>query len=157
NCKPLSTSINGNKIGEIDLTNMLTIFDEEEEDDIVDLDEESDLITTANGGKFKLSQPQNTDNLVEKDAPLDSSLIAMLLDSHCKLITKLDNWERNKTISLLQEKYNSLCVENENITDLPNEAPKENQMQLYSIMFGSDIALVKNEMDEYLKINQLGY
>ncbi|CAG8817131.1 2488_t:CDS:2, partial [Dentiscutata erythropus] len=111
NCKPLLTSITGNEIDEIDLTNMLTIFDEEKEDDIVDLDEESDLITTANG-------------------------------------------ERNKAISLLREKYNSLCVENENITNLPNEAPKENQMQLFSIIFGSDIALVKNEVDKYLKNNQ---
>ncbi|CAG8731181.1 16016_t:CDS:2, partial [Dentiscutata erythropus] len=75
NCEPLLTSISGNEIDEIDLTNMLTIFDEEEEDDIVDLNEESDLITTIN-----------------------------------------------------REKYNSLCVENKNITDLPNEVPKKNQM-----------------------------
>ncbi|CAG8496861.1 4013_t:CDS:2 [Gigaspora margarita] len=105
NCELLLTSINIdeiNKNDEIDLTNMLTIFDEEEEDNIVNLDEESD------------SQPQNTNNLVEKikrnlhkalnhywDAPPDHSLITMLLDPCCKFITKLDNWEYNKAISLL--------------------------------------------------------
>ncbi|CAG8676821.1 36323_t:CDS:2, partial [Gigaspora margarita] len=105
-----------------------------EEDNIVNLDEESD------------SQPQNTNNLVEKikrnlhkplnhywDAPLDHSL---LLDPYfCK--------------------YNSLCIENENITDLPNNEPNKKQMQLFSIMFGSDITQVKNEIDEYLTINQV--
>ncbi|CAG8531706.1 18637_t:CDS:2, partial [Racocetra persica] len=45
NCTPLSMSIS-NK--ELDLTNMLTIFDEEEEN-IVDVDEELEIIITANG------------------------------------------------------------------------------------------------------------
>ncbi|CAG8851156.1 38320_t:CDS:2, partial [Gigaspora margarita] len=70
-------------------------------------------------------------------------------------MTKLNNWEYNKAISLLQEKYNLLCIENENITDLPNNKPNKNQMQLFSIIFVSDITQVKNEIDEYLKINQL--
>ncbi|CAG8772630.1 2846_t:CDS:1 [Dentiscutata erythropus] len=96
---------------ELYLTNMSTIFDEE---NIVDEDEELEIIITANRGKFKLSQPQNTDNLVEKvkeslykaldyywDAPLDCSLIAMLLDLCCKSMKKLDSWERDKAIDLL--------------------------------------------------------
>ncbi|CAG8832712.1 4137_t:CDS:2, partial [Gigaspora margarita] len=89
------------------------------------------------------------------DAPLDHSLIAMLLDSRCKFMTKLDNWERDKAISLLREEYNSICIKNENITNLPNNEPNENQMQLFSIMFGPDITPVKNEIDEYFKINQV--
>ncbi|CAG8761461.1 8791_t:CDS:2, partial [Cetraspora pellucida] len=56
--------LGGNK--ELDLTNMLTIFDEKEEENIVDVNEELEIIITANEDKFKLSQPQNTDNLVEK-------------------------------------------------------------------------------------------
>ncbi|CAG8792673.1 11797_t:CDS:2, partial [Dentiscutata erythropus] len=114
----------------LDLTNMLTIFDEEEEN-IVDIDEELEIIITANGGKFKLSQPQNTDNLVEKvkenlykaldhywDTPLDCSLIAMLLDPRCKSMKKLNSWERDKAIDLLREKYDLLSIRNESITNL---------------------------------------
>ncbi|CAG8813744.1 8460_t:CDS:1, partial [Gigaspora rosea] len=83
---------------------MSTIFDEEREDNKDDLDKESD------------SQPQNTDNLVEEikrnlhkelnhywDAPLDHSLITMLLDPRCKSMTKLDNWEHEKAISLYKK------------------------------------------------------
>ncbi|CAG8788841.1 36013_t:CDS:1 [Gigaspora margarita] len=127
---PLSMSIS-NK--ELDLTNMSTIFDEEEEEDIIDVDEELEIIIMANGGKFKLSQPQNMDNLVEKvkeslykaldyywDALLDCSLIAMLLDPHCKSMKKLDSWERDKAIDLLQEKYDLLSIGNESITSLVN-------------------------------------
>ncbi|CAG8490237.1 22544_t:CDS:2 [Gigaspora rosea] len=109
---------------------MSTIFDEEEEDNIVDLDEESDK-------KIKRNLHKALNHYW--DAPLDHSLIAMLLDPRCKSMTKLDNWERDKAISLLREEYNSICIKNENITDLPNNEPNENQMQLFSIMFGTDI------------------
>ncbi|CAG8539937.1 37604_t:CDS:2 [Gigaspora margarita] len=47
---PLSTSIS-NK--ELDLTNMSTIFDEEEEEDIIDVDEELEIIITANGDSWE--------------------------------------------------------------------------------------------------------
>ncbi|CAG8857470.1 18414_t:CDS:1, partial [Gigaspora margarita] len=115
---------------ELDLTNMSTIFEEDEED-IVDVDEELETIITANGGKFKLSQLQNTDSLVEKvkeslhialnhywDAPLDCFLIAMLLDPRCKSMRKLDSWEHDKAIDLLRQKYNLLSTENEDINNL---------------------------------------
>ncbi|CAG8830862.1 23595_t:CDS:1, partial [Gigaspora rosea] len=46
NCEPLSMSISD---GELDLMNMLTIFEEEEEENIVDLDDDLKIITTANG------------------------------------------------------------------------------------------------------------
>ncbi|CAG8548849.1 17568_t:CDS:2, partial [Cetraspora pellucida] len=52
NCKPISANIDE----EIDLISILTIFDEEEEEDIVDLDEELEIITTADRNKIKLSQ-----------------------------------------------------------------------------------------------------
>ncbi|CAG8553040.1 36016_t:CDS:2 [Gigaspora margarita] len=110
NCTPISMSIN---IEELDLMNMSTIFEEDEED-IVDVDKELKTIITANGGKFKLSQPQNTNSLVEKvkeslhialnhywDTPLDYSLIAMLLDPCCKSIRKLNSWECDKAVDLL--------------------------------------------------------
>ncbi|CAG8678406.1 40131_t:CDS:2 [Gigaspora margarita] len=159
NCMPLSTSLS-NK--ELDLTNMLTIFDKEEEEDIIDIDEELEIIIIANGGKFKLNQPQNTDNLEEKvkkslykaldyywNTPLDCSLIAILLDSCCKSMKKLDSWKCDKAIDLF--------IENENITSLVNIEQNENQMSLFSIMFGSDIILIsnKNEVDEYLKVDQM--
>lgn len=164
-CEPMWMSIND---VEIDFMNMSTIFEEEEED-IIDFDEELEIITTSNGNKFKLSQPQNTESLVEKvkaslhkalnhywDAPLDSSLIAMLLDPHCKSMKKLDSWERDKAISLLQEEYNLLSNGNETINNLPNEDQNENHMKLFSIMFGSDeISIPNNEVNEYLKINQV--
>ncbi|CAG8563694.1 138_t:CDS:1, partial [Dentiscutata erythropus] len=145
NCEPLSTSINEE---ELDLINMVTVFEEEEEN-IVDLDKELEIIVTANGDKFKINQPQNVDNLAEKvkenlykalnhywDAPLDSSLIAMLLDPHCKSMKKLDSWERNKAINVLRDEYNSLNTENETVIDLANVDQNENQMNLFLIMFG---------------------
>ncbi|CAG8611779.1 9986_t:CDS:2, partial [Scutellospora calospora] len=149
NYTPLSMSISNE---ELDLTNMLTIFDEEEEN-IVDMDKELEIIITANGGRFNLSQPQNMDNLVEKDASLDCSLIAMLLDPHCKSMKKLDSWEHDKAINLLREKYDLLSIRNESITNLVNVEKNNNQMSLFSIMFGSDIMSTsdKNEVDEYLK------
>ncbi|CAG8541975.1 8817_t:CDS:2, partial [Ambispora leptoticha] len=165
NCEPISANIDE----EIDLISILTIFDEEEEEDIVDLDEELEIITTADGNKIKLSQPQDTDDLVEKvkenlhkalcyywDAPLNSSLIAMLLDPRCKSMNKLDSWERDKAISLLREEYNLLNTENETVTNLQAEEQNESQMNLFSIMFGLDTTSTphKNEIDEYLKIDQ---
>ncbi|CAG8821989.1 7663_t:CDS:1, partial [Dentiscutata erythropus] len=88
--------------------------------------------------KFKLSQPQNMDNLVEKvneslykaldhywNAPLDCSLIAMLLDPCCKSMKKLDSWERDKAIDLLREKYDLLSIRNESITNLVNVEQNE--------------------------------
>ncbi|CAG8753110.1 23074_t:CDS:2, partial [Gigaspora rosea] len=95
NCMPLSTSI-GNE--ELDLTNMSTIFDEEEEENIVDVDEELEIIITANR----------------------------------------DSWERDKAIDLLREKYDLLSIGNESITSLVNVEQNENQMSLFSIMFGSN-------------------
>ncbi|CAG8778557.1 41577_t:CDS:1, partial [Gigaspora margarita] len=111
------------KTKELDLTNMSTIFEEDEED-IVDVDKELETIITANGGKFKLSQLQNTDSLIEKvkeslhialnhywSAPLDCSLIAILLDPCCKSMRKLDSWECDKAVDLLRQKYNLLSTE----------------------------------------------
>ncbi|CAG8849744.1 21897_t:CDS:1, partial [Racocetra persica] len=87
------------------------------------------------------------------DAPLDCSLIAMLLDPRCKSIKKLDSWERDKAIDLLREKYDLLSIRNESITNLVNVEKNNNQMSLFSIMFESDITSKsdKNEVDEYLK------
>ncbi|CAG8839212.1 28333_t:CDS:1, partial [Gigaspora margarita] len=92
NCEPLSMNISNE---ELDLINMLTIFEEEEEENIVDLDDDLEIITMADGSKFKFSQSQNMDCLVEKvkeslykalshywNAPFNCSLIAMLLDPH---------------------------------------------------------------------------
>ncbi|CAG8678248.1 14297_t:CDS:2 [Cetraspora pellucida] len=123
NCTPLSISISNE---ELDLTNMLTIFDEKEEN-IVDVDEELEIIIMTNGGKFNLSQPQNTDNLVEK------------------------------AIDLLREKYDLLSIRNESITNLVNVEKNDNQMSLFLIMFGLDITSIsdKNEVDEYFKVDQM--
>ncbi|CAG8828165.1 1150_t:CDS:2, partial [Gigaspora margarita] len=112
------------------------------------------------------TQPQNTDSLVEKvkeslhialnhywDTPLDCSLIAMLLDLHCKSMRKLDSWEHDKAVDLLRQKYNLLSTENENINNLVNVDQNKNQTNLFSIMFGPDTisASDKNEVDKYLK------
>ncbi|CAG8808661.1 15896_t:CDS:2 [Gigaspora margarita] len=63
NCELLSMNIS-NK--ELDLMNMLTIFEKEEKENIVDLDDDLKIITMANGSKFKFSQLQNMNYLVEK-------------------------------------------------------------------------------------------
>ncbi|CAG8533947.1 7367_t:CDS:2 [Gigaspora rosea] len=47
---------------------------------------------------------------------------------------QLNNWEHNKAVSLLQEKYNLLSIENDLVADLTNEEENENQMKLFSIM-----------------------
>ncbi|CAG8523206.1 6712_t:CDS:2, partial [Scutellospora calospora] len=130
-CEPLLTSINE----ELDLINMLTVFEEEEEN-IVDLDEELEIIVTANGDKFKINQPQNTEGLVDKDTPIDSSLIAILLDPRYKSMKKLDSWERNKAINVLRDKYNSLSTGNKTVTNLVNVDQNENQINLFSKIFG---------------------
>ncbi|CAG8839341.1 35616_t:CDS:2, partial [Gigaspora margarita] len=111
NCMPLSMSISNE---ELDLTNMSTIFDKEEEEDIINVDKELEIIIMANGGKFKLSQPQNTDNLEEKS------------------IKKLDSWKHDKAIDLLREKYNLLSIGNKSITSLVNVEQNENQMRLFN-------------------------
>ncbi|CAG8853053.1 25285_t:CDS:1, partial [Gigaspora margarita] len=157
NCEPLSMNISNE---ELDLMNMLTIFEEEEEKNIVDLDDDLEIITMADGSTFKFSQPQNTDSLAEKvkeglykalshywDAPLNCSLIAMLLDPRCKLMKKLDSWERNKATDLLREKYNLLSAGDKNITNVMNVEQNENQISLFSIMFGSD-AISKSDKNE---------
>ncbi|CAG8835202.1 10727_t:CDS:2, partial [Gigaspora margarita] len=72
----------------------------------------------------------------------------------------INNWKlsekHNKAVSLLQEKYNLFSVENELVANLTNKEENENQMNLFSIMFGLDkrSTLVKNEVDQYLKIDQ---
>ncbi|CAG8674452.1 5148_t:CDS:2 [Dentiscutata erythropus] len=90
------------------------------------------------------------------DAPIDSSLVAMLLDPQYKAMKQLSSWERNKAISLLQEKYNLFSTKNESVINLPNEEQEEDQMKLFSIMFGSDArsTSVKNEVERYIKIDQ---
>ncbi|CAG8507166.1 27734_t:CDS:2, partial [Gigaspora margarita] len=136
-CALLETCTDSEEMEEINNIDMSTIFDNEEED-IIDLDDKSETITTADGKKFKLNLPQNTDSLIE------NSLITILLDPQYKSMKQLNNWEHNKAVSLLQEKYNLLSVENELI-------------KLFSIMFGSNerSTLVKNEVDRYLKIDQI--
>ncbi|CAG8761530.1 18373_t:CDS:1 [Dentiscutata erythropus] len=52
NCISLLMSINNENLN---LTNMSTIFEEDEEEDIVDIDEEFEIITTAKGDKFKFN------------------------------------------------------------------------------------------------------
>ncbi|CAG8473561.1 22983_t:CDS:2, partial [Cetraspora pellucida] len=166
NCEPILANIDE----EINLISILTIFDEKEEEDIVNLDEELEIITTANGNKIKLSQPQDTDDLVEKvkedlhkvlyyywNILLNSSLIAMLLDPYCKSMNKLDSWEHDKAISLLQEEYNLLNTENETVTNLQTKEQNESQINLFSIMFRLDTTSTphKNEIDKYLKIDQV--
>ncbi|CAG8561038.1 18021_t:CDS:1, partial [Cetraspora pellucida] len=66
---------------------------------------------------------------------------------------KLDSWEHDKAIDLLREKYDLLSIGNESIISLVNVEQNENQMSLFSIMFGSDVTSTsnKNKVDEYLK------
>ncbi|CAG8743551.1 31365_t:CDS:2, partial [Racocetra persica] len=151
---------------EIDLMDTSDVFDDIEEENIIDLDKESATITTIDGSKIKLNQPQNTNSLVNKvkeklymalkyywNIPTNSSLIATLLDPRCKSMKQLKNQERDKAISLLKENYELLNTENKDI-GLPNEEPNQDQMSLFSIMFGLDSTLVENEVDRYLKIEQ---
>ncbi|CAG8762224.1 20691_t:CDS:2, partial [Gigaspora margarita] len=158
-------SVASASIEEIDLMDASDVFDDIEED-IVDLDEEFATITIANGNVIKLNQPQNTDGLVNKikknlyaalkyywDALIDRSLVATLLDPRCKSMKQLDGWERNKAISLLQENYELLNIENET-TNSPNKEQNKDQLNLFSIMFGSDNVSIKNEVERYLKIDQ---
>ncbi|CAG8459591.1 10078_t:CDS:2 [Scutellospora calospora] len=107
-----------------------------EEEDIIDFNEELEIITTSNRNKFKLSQPQNTESLVEK--------------------VKANSWKCNKAISLLQEEYNLLSNRNETINNLLNEDQNKNHMKLFSIIFGFDeISISNNKVNEYFKIDQL--
>ncbi|CAG8786763.1 10303_t:CDS:2, partial [Gigaspora margarita] len=161
-------SVASASIEEIDLMDASDVFNDIEED-IVDLDEEFATITIANGNVIKLNQPQNTDGLVNKikknlyavlkyywDALIDRSLVTTLLDPRCKSIKQLDGWERNKAISLLQENYELLNIENET-TNSPNEGQNKDQLNLFSIMFESDNVSIKNEVEQYLKIDQTAF
>ncbi|CAG8765598.1 24316_t:CDS:2 [Dentiscutata erythropus] len=87
---------------ELDLTNMLTIFNEEEENR-VDVDEE--LLRLMEESLYKVLD-------YYWDALLDCFLIAILLDPRCKSMKKLDSWEHNKAIDLLREKYDLLSIRN---------------------------------------------
>ncbi|CAG8808501.1 13079_t:CDS:2, partial [Gigaspora margarita] len=82
NCTPMSISIN---IEELDLTNMSIIFEKTKEIFLVE--------------KVKKSLHIALNHYW--DAPLDCFLIAILLDSRCKLMRKLDSWERDKAVDLL--------------------------------------------------------
>ncbi|CAG8679584.1 6868_t:CDS:2 [Cetraspora pellucida] len=93
NCTPLSISIS-NK--ELNLTNILTIFDKKKEN-IVDVDKKLKIIIMANRvEKVKKSLYKALDYYW--DAPLDCSLITMLLDSCCKSMKKLDSWKRERLL-----------------------------------------------------------
>ncbi|CAG8804523.1 43869_t:CDS:2, partial [Gigaspora margarita] len=163
--KSCNLSVASASIKEIDLMDASDVFDNIEED-IVNLDEEFATITIANSNVIKLNQPQNTDGLVNKikknlyaalkyywNAPIDRSLVATLLDPHCKSMKQLDSWKCNKAISLLQENYELLNIKNET-TNSPNEEQNKDQLNLFLIMFGSDNVSIKNEVERYLKIDQ---
>ncbi|CAG8837025.1 16386_t:CDS:1, partial [Cetraspora pellucida] len=87
------------------------------------------------------------------DAPIDHSLVATLLNPRCKSMKQLDDWKRNKAISFLQENYELLNIENKT-TNSPNKEQNKDQLNLFSIMFGSDNVSIKNEVERYLKIDQ---
>ncbi|CAG8762145.1 2745_t:CDS:2, partial [Gigaspora rosea] len=132
-CALLETCTDSEEMKEINNIDMSTIFDNEKED-IIDLDNKSETITTADGKSLNL-----------------------IYHKKYKSMKQLNNWEHNKAVSLLQEKYNLLCVENELVANLTTKKENKNQMKLFSIMFELDerSTLVKNEVDQYLKIDQV--
>ncbi|CAG8837596.1 36984_t:CDS:2, partial [Gigaspora margarita] len=54
------------EIEAINLNNLNTIFEEEEEDLVIDYDETCEIETTIKGHKVKISNPVDCDELVEK-------------------------------------------------------------------------------------------
>ncbi|CAG8835132.1 38555_t:CDS:2, partial [Gigaspora margarita] len=134
-CALLETCTDLKEMEDINNIDISTIFNNEEEN-IIDIDNESETIT--------ITDRKNLNLIYYK----------ILI---CKSIKQLNNWKHNKAVSFLQEKYNLLSVKNELVEDLTNEEENENQMKLFSIMFESDerSTLVKNEVDRYLKIDQV--
>ncbi|CAG8575553.1 12580_t:CDS:2 [Cetraspora pellucida] len=121
NSKPISANIDE----KIDLISILTIFNEKKEEDIVDLDEELEIITTADGNKSSL------------DTLLNSSLIAMLLD-----LTEEYNLlnTKNETVTNLQ-------AEEQNESQM--------NLFSIMFRLDTTLTSHKNKIDKYLKIDQV--